>query len=277
MYGYIYKTTNLINGKIYIGQHKADKFDLSYYGSGKHLINAINYYGVNNFKCELIEWCETQSVTNSRERYWIKYYNSRNKDIGYNITEGGEGWKGGVHTEETKLKISKAKTGASPNREYITTDDTKLKISNTLKSYYKSHDNPRKGAKLSDTTKQKLRDANLGKKLSVETIAKMQGRPAWNKGKHLTEKEKQHLREVNLGKKYGEATKQKHRDRWLGSNNPNFGGLSEQAKQKLRDYYTGRIWVTNGIKSKQILPEELQDYLDKGYVRGRKIIELTYT
>lgn len=269
MYGYIYKTTNIINGKIYIGQHKSDKFDTSYYGSGKYLLNAIKYYGIANFKCELIEWCETQSATNSRERYWINYYQSRNHGIGYNITEGGEGWKGGKHSAQSKLKISKAKTGVSPNREYIITDDTKLKISTTLKEYYVSHDNPRKGVVLSATTKQKLREANLGKKQSQETINKRKGKTPWNKGVPMTEEAKKHLREINLGKKYSESTKQKHRERWQGKNNPNFGGLSEQAKQKIRTYNTGRIWVSNGVKSKQILPEELQEYINNGYRKGR--------
>lgn len=88
MYGYIYKTTNLVNGKIYIGQHKADKFDITYFGSGKVLLNAIDKYGKENFICEILEWCETQSNTNSRERYWIKFYNSRDRNVGYNITEG---------------------------------------------------------------------------------------------------------------------------------------------------------------------------------------------
>lgn len=41
MYGYIYKTTNLINNKIYIGQHKHEKFDIKYFGSGYALVNAI--------------------------------------------------------------------------------------------------------------------------------------------------------------------------------------------------------------------------------------------
>lgn len=270
MYGYIYKTTNILNGKIYIGQHKANSFDTTYYGSGKYLLNAIKYYGIKNFKCELVEWCETQSITNSRERYWINYHQSRNHKIGYNITEGGEGWKGGHHSKQSKLKISKSKTGVSPNREYIITDEIKNKISNTLKTYYKTHDNPKKGTTLTDETKEKLRQANLGKKASSETINKMRGRTPWNKGVSMTEEAKQHLREVNLGKTYSEETKQKHRNRWLGSKNPNFGGLSEQAKQKLRDYNTGRIWVSDGIKAKQILPEELQEYINNGYHKGRK-------
>lgn len=198
MYGYIYKTTNLINNKIYIGQHKAKEFDPTYLGSGKIIILAINKYGKENFICELIEWCETQSKINSRERYWIKFYNARNKNVGYNLTEGGEGWKGLHHSELTKQKISESKMGCHPNRKYEVTEETRQKISKTLREKHQSSWN--KGILMREESKQKLREANLGKKLSEETRQKMKGRKAWNKGIPMSDEAKQHLQEINLGK-----------------------------------------------------------------------------
>ena len=269
MYGYVYKTTNLINGKIYVGQHKADKFDCTYFGSGKILLKAIEKYGISNFVCEVIEWCKTQSITNSRERYWIKYYNSTDRQFGYNITEGGEGWKGGHHTEESKQKISVSKSGKHPNRDYTQiTSETKAKISATLKEYYKTHKNSKYGTHLSDETKAKLREANLGKTYSQEVRDKHK-RQAWNKGVPMTEEAKEHLRQVNLGKVYPSSTRDKHRQRWLGKKNPNYGGISDSAKQKLREHNLGKIWVCNGVDAKQIKPENLQEYIEKGYHRGR--------
>ena len=164
MYGYIYKTTNLINGKIYIGQHCSNKFDTSYYGSGKKILRALKKYGLNNFNCEIIEWCETREIANEREIFWICKLNSKNNDVGYNITDGGEGWKGGKHSDETKNKISRTKTGVSPNRVYKVSDETKQKISNTLKSKNSTAWN--KGIPMRESTKEKLRLANLGKKQS---------------------------------------------------------------------------------------------------------------
>ena len=56
MYGYIYITTNLLNGKKYIGKHKSSEFEFDkYYGSGKYIKAAIKKYGLENFKCELLE------------------------------------------------------------------------------------------------------------------------------------------------------------------------------------------------------------------------------
>lgn len=200
MYGYIYKTTNLVNDKIYIGQHKASEFDVTYFGSGKHILNAIHKYGIENFKCEVLEWCETRTITNAREQFWIAQFNSTNRNIGYNITEGGEGWKGGTHSQISRDKISKSKTGKHPNRDYTKiTDNTKAKISNTLKQYYETHKNPRYGVHLLSETKEKLRRANLGKRYSQE-IRDKHKRPAWNKGIPMTENAKRHLSEINSGR-----------------------------------------------------------------------------
>ena len=80
----IYKTTNLLNGKSYVGQQSTN--DEMYLGSGKILKLAIKKYGVENFKKEIIEECLTREELNKREIYWIKKLNPV-----YNIHEGGYG------------------------------------------------------------------------------------------------------------------------------------------------------------------------------------------
>lgn len=89
MYGYIYKTTNLINNKIYIGQHKSSKFNPKYLGSGKHLRNAVLKYGRENFRCELLESADTSAEMNKLEVYYIELLNARDLSVGYNIHIGG--------------------------------------------------------------------------------------------------------------------------------------------------------------------------------------------
>ena len=84
----IYKTTNIVNGKIYIG--KDSKNSPTYLGSGTLLKRAIKRYGVENFKKEMLEEC-TVGTIDSREIYWINFYNSTNPEIGYNIALGGSG------------------------------------------------------------------------------------------------------------------------------------------------------------------------------------------
>ena len=91
MYGYVYITTNIINGKIYIGQHVSNTFEPEkYIGSGTILELAIQRYGKENFKNELICECFSQDELDQQEIFYIQYYNSTDRTIGYNITTGGK-------------------------------------------------------------------------------------------------------------------------------------------------------------------------------------------
>ena len=96
MRGFIYKITNTINGKSYIGQtiqnvkerfyqHCATKCSKAVSNMAIHI--AIKKYGKSNFIVEVIEEIDSANL-NDRERYWIKYYNSYNN--GYNSTKGGQ-------------------------------------------------------------------------------------------------------------------------------------------------------------------------------------------
>ena len=62
---YIYKTTNLSNGKQYIGSHDGDPFD-SYIGSGKLIIKAIKKYGRGNFIREILEKCKPSKLRETK-------------------------------------------------------------------------------------------------------------------------------------------------------------------------------------------------------------------
>ena len=97
MYGYIYKTTDLRNNKIYVGQHKSEIFDTSYYGSGKIIKKLLRKYGNQIFTCELIEECKTADELNDREIYWIKKLNCLDKSVGYNLATGGVFGDSGYH------------------------------------------------------------------------------------------------------------------------------------------------------------------------------------
>ena len=96
MRGFIYKITNTINGKFYIGQtiqnvkerfyqHCATKCSKAVSNMAIH--RAIKKYGKSNFTVEVIEEIDSANL-NDRERYWIKYYNSYNN--WYNSTKGGQ-------------------------------------------------------------------------------------------------------------------------------------------------------------------------------------------
>lgn len=85
---HIYKIINIKNGKIYIGQ--SIRLDESYYGSGLLITRAIKKYGKEHFSREIIDYANSIEELCEKEKFWIAYYNSINRDIGYNITPGGE-------------------------------------------------------------------------------------------------------------------------------------------------------------------------------------------
>lgn len=124
----IYKTINHVNGKIYIG--KANINDPKYLGSGLKIVAAIKKYGKTNFSKEIIEECETER-TADREKHWIRYYNSTDDNIGYNISVGGEGgdhyWAtlNNDQKQEHNRKISESKKGKLRGPH---TEETKKKI-----------------------------------------------------------------------------------------------------------------------------------------------------
>ena len=123
MYGYVYLTTNSVNGKIYVGQKKSSVFlGNKYLGSGVRLKSAIKSYGKEAFIVEMIDIAEDQEQLNEKEIYWIEYYNSTNLEIGYNISFGGgqldgfEAWNKGTkglthNSEETRKKDFYRKQG----------------------------------------------------------------------------------------------------------------------------------------------------------------------
>jgi GIY-YIG catalytic domain. len=103
----IYKATNKVNGKIYIGQ-TIKTLDRRIKGhindsrnGGNRFKNAIKKYGRENFKWEVIEECQTIEQLNEREEYWIRELNSTNIEIGYNMKNGG---KNHLLNEEIKEK-----------------------------------------------------------------------------------------------------------------------------------------------------------------------------
>ncbi len=117
---YIYKTTNLLNGKIYVGLSKfKPEENPEYLGSGYILKRAIKCYGEKSFIKEILEVCQTKEQTLERERYWIATLKANNREIGYNICEGGtwgDTWSNHPRKEElSKMVSERVKGKGNPN------------------------------------------------------------------------------------------------------------------------------------------------------------------
>lgn len=90
----IYKITNLINGKVYIGrtwQSLEDRADDGYgYMGSVYLYNSIKKHGWKRFEMSLLTLTHTQSCADHWEKYFINHYDSQNREVGYNIRRGGK-------------------------------------------------------------------------------------------------------------------------------------------------------------------------------------------
>ena len=169
MNGYIYLTTCLVNGKIYVGQSINHRDINTYLGSGIAFKCALRKYGKDNFKKTiLVDNISCLNELNKLERYFISKYDCLYPN-GYNLDLGGT--NKGRMSETTKAKMIKSKTG----KKYT----EKQRIANI-----ESH----KGLKLSDETKKKIGDANRGK-------------PSWNKGKKMPKGHSEKMRKIMTGKK----------------------------------------------------------------------------
>lgn len=115
MYGVIYKTTNLVNGKIYVGQHKTKIIEDGYIGSGKLIQRSIEKYGRENFSRVVLEVVMSREEAKIREEFWISLLNATDPAIGYNITKLA--WGGQPITTEARAKISAALKGKPQSEE----------------------------------------------------------------------------------------------------------------------------------------------------------------
>lgn len=125
MISLIYKITNNINGKIYIGKYRRNpnvknflKFE-NYWGSGTYIKRAIKKHGRENFTKEIIvrgdfnkkELCDL-------EIYYIKKYDATNPEVGYNLTIGGDGGTSIIVSESTRRKLSAVHKGKKKSKEH---------------------------------------------------------------------------------------------------------------------------------------------------------------
>ena len=201
MYGYIYLTENLINGKKYIGKKTSSKFlGEKYLGSGKALNVAINKYGKENFKVIMIDTAESLEELNQKEIYYIAINNAQESKEFYNISagglDGGPLFKGHKHTEETKQRIGDSVRGekngfygkrhteetrkimSKKRKQRITKDETRAKMSKA-----------RKGKKFTEEHRRKISEAQKGEKGN-------------NWGKKITDDVKQKISETLKSKRW---------------------------------------------------------------------------
>ena len=187
----IYKITNTVNGKSYIGQsrniksrwvkHKCPSNE-----AGRVMKRAILKYGWESFRFEVIEYCH-ESMLDDREVFHISLSKPE-----YNMTSGGTGCGGMRHSEETRALLSKLgkiqwsrmsheeRVAAKENLTgqptgHIVSEETRKKISQKLKDYYSTHKTSDLQRKMSKEINSRLKVGNTCGKRGVAMVDKDTG------------------------------------------------------------------------------------------------------
>jgi group I intron endonuclease len=223
---YLYKITNQINEKKYIGQSIAPK--QRWYDHKQASNNpkvpiqfAIKKYGQENFEFEVIACCKSQDDANLVETQLVKQYDSFISNCkGYNATYGGSN---APKSEEWKAKMSAIKGGWLGREEELS---ERMK-GNTYGSFLHSEESD---LKRSETMKNKVAEGWM----PVNIYQPGDERAAIWKGKNLSEEHRQHISESNIGRVVSEETRQKISQSQIGKI------ISEEQRQKMSEAAKGQ-------------------------------------
>ncbi len=186
----IYKTTCLVNGKVYIGQSIRTGVNFKYYyGSGKIIKKAFDKHGKENFVRQIIMTCYNQDEANEYEALFIELYSSTVIGIGYNILKSS--WNDLVRrsNEQSQVKGTKTRNQTKESKERQArlasirlsgrkrTEDTKQRMRESAKGR-KMCDEARVLKSIETSGKG---NPNYGKKHSPETLAKMSAKTSREK------------------------------------------------------------------------------------------------
>lgn len=213
----IYKITNLSNGKIYIGKDTLS--NENYMGSGVLIRRAIKKYGIKCFQKEIIYETDNYEDLSNSEKYWIEFYKSYNRNIGYNISKGGDG--GDTMSNNPKL------------------NEIKDKISKSLKNREFSQEHREKLSKNHDSTKRK-KGKSFEEIYGYERSEEIKQKLKRSRSKYKNEKER-------FGEKYDDIINV-YRENFLGDNNP-------MRKKNYKWYHNQDLLVNKRIPEGEKIPE----------------------
>jgi group I intron endonuclease len=185
IYGIIYRATNSVNRKVYIGQtvenllqRKAKHFQDAKDKSKRIVFHkALNKYGKDNFEWDVIDVAKNAEELNNKEIFWIKHFNSHIKNNkGYNMTNGGLGSVGYKHRIEDVEKMMIIQRKRVESEGYIHpflgknhTDETKKTLSKIAEKRFENINNhPWLGRNHSEESKRKMSESQTGKMVGAD-------------------------------------------------------------------------------------------------------------
>ena len=192
-YYYLYKITNLVNAKIYVGVHKTRNLDDGYMGSGKVINQAIKKHGIENFRKDILEFFDTSEAMYAREKEVVTDDFLLREDV-YNLRRGGTGGFDYINRTQSPDHwsiIGKLGNKNSPgNKGCVRTDEWRQNLSKSLKGKKPSkgttglrykQKNPAPSEKNSQIGTMWITDGTTSKKIKKCEIIP----PGWIKGRKM--------------------------------------------------------------------------------------------
>jgi group I intron endonuclease len=177
-FGIVYKVTNIVNSKVYIGQTIRDieRRKQMHFNEAKrskfYFHKALIKYGESNFYWEILEHCGSKDELDEMEFHYIKQYGSFGRN-GYNLTFGGEGISGFVFSAEARKKLSESHKGRKmtdeAKRKMMANRPSKVGIGNPMYGIQ----SPMKGKNHTEETRNKISIKLSGKRFSDEHKMKL--------------------------------------------------------------------------------------------------------
>jgi hypothetical protein len=167
---FTYKTTNLKNGRYYLGMHSTNRIDDGYLGSGKRLYYELNKYGRDNFKFEILKQFDSREQLVEAEINLITEHDLKNPNC-LNLKQGGSGGWTDSMREKAKVSAKSFMQERWKDQEYrnkmlsLRNNPTRIeehntKVSSTLQEYYKNIPGTFLGKHHTEETKQKIGESN---------------------------------------------------------------------------------------------------------------------
>lgn len=243
-YHLIYKTTNLINNKVYIGAHSTNVIDDGYLGSGKMLNIAIKKYGVENFSREILYIFSSPDEMFEKEKEIVNEEFIKRSDV-YNIVTGGFG---GFNKGSKNLKHIRNKN----TNEVIAVEKSKLK-------YFLENDWVLGGNEPPNKGKTYIYKDNQRLAIDKDKIDKYVNE-GWKKGYNDSPTKGKVWIYLEKENRYSLCDKEEL-EQYL-----NQGWI----KKKWSGVKKGSVWINKNGKRKRIDKDLLTDYLNQGWIKGRK-------
>jgi hypothetical protein len=210
-YHFIYKTTNLLSGRYYIGMHSTNNLEDGYLGSGTRLSRAIKKHGKTNFNREILEFCESRDELKKREEEVVTLSEIAKKEC-MNLVVGGSGSFYIINENGLNNKANQCKKGGEAHGNRLKNDS----------DYREIH---------------RLRVSNLAKNTHKDGKIVI---PDWT-GKIHSNETKVKMSKIKSGTGVGETNSQ-----------------------------YGTCWITKDNNNKKIKKDDLPNWENEGWVKGRK-------